>query len=199
MYSWVGGLLSGLAEVRAGLLEVVGGPDRRLVELHEPGEVDGRADDDQVAGRGVDGLAQVRHLLVPVAHGGQDVRDVGVLLEGRLDGAHGVGPGVYDLLGPGARGGHVSGAETHLAVGQGRAVLYDQDALALDLGRVGHGDRGLGPQDLGLGVGGADVGLDQHDLVGLGGVHLVDDDQVGHAQVGLAGVVGQLVAGPQGV
>lgn len=79
-------------------------------------------------------------------------------------------------------------------MGAGRPILDHKHTLVLDQLRLidGHGRRAL--DDLGQGVFLAD-GTTQLVDVGLrGGVHLVDDDDVGHQQVLVAGVVGQLVA-----
>ena len=86
--------------------------------------------DDEVAVDGLDRLGQLADLLLAVAHGRQDVVEVVVLLEGLLDRADGEGPGVDDLGRAVLLGRDDAGAVLHAAVGEGRAVLDDEDALA---------------------------------------------------------------------
>jgi len=102
-------------------------------------------------------------------------------------------PGIDDLAAH-LPSGHHAGAEVHATVGAGRPVLDHQHALVLDQLRLIDGHGRLALDDLGQGVFLAD-GTTQLVDVGLrGGVHLVDDDHVGHQQVLVTGVVGQLVA-----
>ena len=76
--------------------------------------------------------ASSRGLLLAVAHGRQDLVEVIVLPERLLDAADRVGPRIDDLGGAVLLGGHDARAVLHPAVGQGRAVLDDQDPLAGD-------------------------------------------------------------------
>ncbi len=90
------------------------------------------------------------------------------------------------------------GAERHLAVGQRRAVVDDEHAPS----RAGRGRTSSFGGDLAKmtrrhRVDRLDVLEHLLDVVRLGRVDLVDDDDVGHAQVRLAGVVEELVPGPQ--
>src|SRR5512143_2515382 len=92
------GLLELLQHVLEGrgadLLELVADAEDGLGDLDDPGDVDRRGADDEIAIDGLDRLGQLAGLLVAVAHGRQDVEEVGVLLEGLLDRADGEGPGV---------------------------------------------------------------------------------------------------------
>src|SRR5665647_79201 len=184
---------------RADLLELVADAEDGLGDLEDPGDVDGRRADDEVAVDGLDRLGQLAGLLGAVAHGREDVVEVVVLLEGLLDGADGEGPGVDDLGRAVLPGRDDAGAVLHAAVGQGRSVLDDQDALAGDAAAVLDDGRGVGPDDLGLGVELPGVGQDRFDAFRRGRVHLVDDDDVGPAEIDRPGVIGELVPGPVGV
>ena len=115
------------------------------------------------------------------------------------DRADGVGPRVHQFGRAELAGGDDARAELHLAVRQRRAVLDDEHALAGDALRVVHHDRRGGLDDDGGAVDAPDVGAQRVDGGDVGGVHLVDDDDVRHPQVGLAGVVGQLVPDAQRV
>src|SRR5512140_2777625 len=181
---------------RADLLELVADAEDGLGDLDDPGDVDRRRADDEVAVDGLDRLGQLAGLLVAVAHGRQDHVEAVVLLEGLLDRADGEGPGVDDLGRAVLPGRDDAGAVLHAAVGQGRAVLDDEDALAADPFAVLDDGRGVGPDDLGLGVDLLGVGENRVDAFLRGRVHLVDDDDVGPAEVRLAGIVGELVPGP---
>ena len=79
---------------------------------------------------------------------------------------------------------------------QRRSVLDDGDALALDVASD-QGQRGARQNDLRPRVHGGDVGPNLGDLLRRGRVDLVDYHDVGHADVGLAGVVVHLVAGSE--
>ena len=82
-------------------------------------------------------------------------------------------------------------------MGQGRPVLDGEHALAGDLGGVAlDDDRRGGEHDPSRGVVRADGREDRVDALGLRAVDLVDDADVRHPEVRLAGVVAQLVARP---
>ena len=81
---------------------------------------------------------------------------------------------------------------------EGRPVLDDDDTPAFDGWAVEREVR-AGRQHLGLGVELLDAPNDGLDRGRLRGVDLVDDDDVGHAQVGLARVIATLVAGAERV
>lgn len=189
-------LTQDVTQLRIELLEPVGDSGRGQRHLDDPTQVDGRTDhhgiDDVGLGHGIDGRLEIGHLFLTVAHGGQERPDVGVDVEGVPELALQPGPGIDDLAAE-RTSGHHAGAEVHATVGTGRPILDHQHALVLDQLRLvdGHGRRAL--DDLGQGVFLAD-GTTQLVDVGLrGGVHLVDDDHVGHQQVLVTGVVGQLV------
>src|SRR4030066_277782 len=61
---------------RADLLEFVADAQDGLGDLDDPGDVDGRRADDEVAVDGLDGPGQLAGLLVAVAHGRQDAVEV---------------------------------------------------------------------------------------------------------------------------
>ena len=122
-----------------------------------------------------------------------------VFFEGGLDAAQGGRPGVDDRARAEALGGHEAGAVAHAAVRDGRAVLDDQDLLALDLVAVLQEEGGIGLDDDGRGVDLFLVGQDGGHAFGRGRVHLVEDDDVGPAEVRLSGVIEHLVARPQRV
>ncbi len=65
---------------------------------------------------------------------------MGELLERGRDGAARVGAGIDDLGGAERGGGDVSGAGTHPAVRERRAILDDEHPLALDGLGIVHGD-----------------------------------------------------------
>ncbi len=93
-----------------------------------------------------------------------------------------------------------AGAELHLAVREGRTVLDDQHAFARDR----HRRRRRSPGSFALttvasGLTWPIVSVSAVTCSGRRRVDLVDHDHVGHAQVGLARVVGRLVAGPERV
>ena len=94
---------------------------------------------------------------------------------------------------------HRAGAELHLAVRQRRAILDDQHPLAGDERRPVDDDRRGRLDDLRVRVDLADVRAQRVDRRQVGRVDLVDDDHVGQPQVGLARVIGQLVAHAQRV
>jgi hypothetical protein len=104
---------------------------------------------------------------------------------------------VDDLRGPELAGEHGPGAEPHLAVRQGWPILYHEHASARDaLGAISHHGRG-GLHDARIGVRYTHVTSKLLRGGEIGRVHLVDDDDVRHAQVGLTRVVRQLVSQPQ--
>ncbi len=107
--------------------------------------------------------------------------------------------GVDDRARAESLGGDEAGAVAHPAVGDGRAVLDDQDFLAPDLLAVLQEEGGIGLDDDGRGVDLAQIGQDLVHAFGRGRVHLVQDEDVGPAEVGLAGVIEHFVARPQGV
>lgn len=187
----------------ADLLQLVLDPGGGAVDLDDAAQVDGGADDDTVddavGHHHVDGFLEVLDLLVAVSHGGQQDADVRVLVISGGDGFDGPVPRIDELGGAELLGGGHPGAEGHLAVGQGGSVLDDQHALVGDQLRLLDGQGAGGLDNHGAGVDAADVLTQVGQGVGVHGAQLVDDDDVGHAQVGLTGVVGQLVTGAEGV
>ena len=92
------------------------------------------------------------------------------------------------------------GAERHPAVRERRAVVDDEHALAEQVearSRASAGDSA----EMTRAVGFTRLDVREHllDVVRLGRVDLVDDDDVGHPQVRLARVVAELVPGPERV
>ena len=79
------------------------------------------------------------------------------------------------------------------------AVLDDEGAHPLHQLRAIAGDGAVGADDPGLGIHQGGIALDGGDVRFPGAVALVDEDDIGHAEVGFAGVVGQLMARAQGV
>jgi hypothetical protein len=181
-----------LAQLVAGLADLAGGAD-------DAAQADRGAGHDHVAVGGVDGGSQLLDLVLPVAHGRQDQPDARVGAEGLGDRADGVRSGVDEAGRSGLAGGDRARPIRHAAVGQGRAVLDDQDPGAGQGRSRLQRHRGRGPDDGRPWVGGGDVGGDGGDGGRFGAVNLVDHHHVGHAQVGLARVVAQLVAWPQRV
>ena len=94
-------------------------------------------------------------------------------------------------------GGHRAGAVLHLAVGERGTVLDHEDALAAASALGSSTVTGEAPMmtvDRRVDAArGGQLGLDAG---AVGGVDLVDDDHVGHAQVDLAGVVASSLPGP---
>ena len=107
--------------------------------------------------------------------------------------------GIDDLGGVMAAGGEGAGTDVHFAVGEGRAVLDNEDALAGDTLGVVERERRGGEHDARVRIHAYDVVAHRlHAALGRG-VDLVDDNDVGQAQVHLAGVIGQFVARAVGV
>src|SRR5512136_1362909 len=102
---------------RADLFELVADAQDGLGNLDDPGDVDRRRADDEVAVDGLDRLGQLAGLLVAVAHGRQDVVEVVVFLEGLLDRSDGEGPRVDDPGRAVLLGRDDAGAVLHAAVG----------------------------------------------------------------------------------
>ena len=147
---------------RADFLEVVADREHRLAGFDQPVEVDRRGADDQVAVDLLDRRGQLGDLFFAVAHGRQDLLQVGVFVEGRGDRLDRERPRIDDLGRAVLLGGDDAGAVGHAAVGDGRAVLDDEDALAPDLFAVLDAGRGVGLDDDGGRVDFLDV---FHDLV----------------------------------
>ena len=84
-------------------------------------------------------------------------------------------------------------------MGQRRAILDDQHALAGNVFGVVDRDGRRGLDDDGPAVDSANILPQLVDGVDVGGIHLVDDDDIRDPQVGFAGVVEQFVAHAQRV
>src|SRR5207248_1501017 len=121
------------------------------------------------------------------------------LVVGRLDRADGVGIWRDYFRGPPLAGGHVARPVAHFAVGEGGTVFDDEHPLAPDRRAVFDVDGRDGVHDGGAGVDRDHVAPYLLDSIKGRGILFVDDYHVGAPDVGLAGVVGQLVAGSEGV
>src|SRR6476661_1260634 len=177
-------------------VEVVAHPHGGLSDVDHPAQVDRGADHHEVDVGRIDDLRHLVQLAVAVAHRGQHGSDV-VSLERLGDRSDRPGTGIDDLgRAQPLRGDH-AGTDLHLAVGQRRAVLHHEDALATHrLGVVARDLRVRLDHD-GAGVGPRDRPLELRDLLRRRGVHLVDHDHPGRPQVGLPGVVAELVSRPE--
>src|SRR5262249_30240527 len=82
---------------RTHFLQLVADVPGRVPGPNEPSEVDRSSRDDDVALRGVDRGLELSELLVVVAHGRQDVRELRPPRERLGDGADGERPGIDDL------------------------------------------------------------------------------------------------------
>src|SRR5690606_8937985 len=130
----------------------------------------------------------------PVAHGGEQVGELGVVLKHAFERTHRVRAGIHQGRLQVAGGDHAR-TVGHAAVGERGTILHHQRPLAPYSVRVLDGDGRFGHHHRGRGVdgfGGVQHGLD---IRRAGGVDLVHHQHVGHAEVGLAGVVRRLVAG----
>ena len=132
-----------------------------------------------------------------VPHGREELGHVRPLLEGVLDRPDRERPGIDERRGAVRLRGEDAGAVAHLAVRERRPVLdrrgracRDLRGVALDVERRG-GERRLARS--GCGSGSSRATASTPSCVALS--HLVDDADVGHAQVRLARVVAELVPG----
>ena len=132
-------------------------------------------------------------LLLAVAHRREDDARVGILLVGSGDRSDGVRTRVNDLGSAEALRCDVAGAVLHPTVSQRGAVLDDQHALAANLRRLIHEQRGSGLHDERVGIESGDILAHLADILVIRRVHFIDDDHVGSPDIGLAGVVSQLV------
>ncbi len=124
---------------------------------------------------------------------------MGIPVEGLPDGAHRIGTGIHPLGRAVGVGGDEPRPEGHLAVGQGGTVLHHQHPLPRNPVGIIHQQGRLRRHDLGFGRMGPDVLPHLGHPVGRGRIHLVDDGDVGHDHVGLAGVIPEFVTGPVGI
>ena len=142
----------------------------------------------------LDRLAEVFHLLAPVAHRRQKGPDLRIVLEGLRDRADREGAGVDERRGAEFLGGEDGCAVRHLAVCQCRTVFDCEHALARDLGCVALDlERRVCEHHLRARRIRVDRLENRIDSFLRRAVHLVDDADVRHAEVRLARVVAQLV------
>ncbi len=78
-------------------LQLIAHPVGGMLEIHNASQVNRSADDDEIAGRSVNGSFQILDLLFPIAHGRQDRPSTWILFKGFCDGANGVGSRIDDL------------------------------------------------------------------------------------------------------
>src|SRR5581483_8061649 len=102
---------------------------------------------------------------------------------------------VYDFRRAKATRGDYARSIRHFTMSQRGTVFDDEDALAADSSRIGNKNGGGSFDDLRAGVGVANVAPNGLDRFGTCRVNLVDDDDIGEAQVRFAGVIRQFVTG----
>ncbi len=124
---------------------------------------------------------------------------MGVLLESLLYATAGERPGIHDGCCPELLGCQPGSTILHVSVGEGRSILHHQDPLAADGSGVRHGDGRGCLYDVGIGVDLLHVPSDDLQVLRPRRVHFIDDDHIRHPQVGLPGVVGQLISRPVGI
>ena len=117
---------------RPQILDLISNPQRRLVDVEFPGQIERRADEHDVTVRCAHRRLEIPYLFGVVAHRGEELADVRVLVERLADRAHGVRARVDDLGRPILLGRNLAGAEDHPAVRERRAVLDTQDAALPD-------------------------------------------------------------------
>jgi len=93
----------------------------------------------------------------------------------------------------------MTGAIAHAAMGNSRPVLDNQHMLSADRGSVVETDRRSCLQDLGRAVDGAQFRDGCLYVLWRGHIHLVDDQQIGHACCGLAGMMRRDLPRTQGI
>jgi hypothetical protein len=176
-------------------------PHDGLLDLDDAGEVYGRSHQDRIdaVANGRKDLFYLLHLGEPVSHRRHDVAQVLEVVEGPLEVADSVGPGVEDLLGPELLGRDITDSIGLFPVGHGGPVLENDDGLALDELGVVQRWRGLAVYDRRAPVDLADVLLDLLDIRGLCRIDLVDYYDICYPQIDAAGVVHKLLAGPEGL
>jgi hypothetical protein len=157
----------------------------------------GGADDDRRGTgccRSRDRVFHVLHLLRTISHRGQSTLDVRVA--GKCFGnlADCVRAWIHQL-GPAATGRQDRRAHPHPAVRKRRPV-FDGDHVATYYGWISNVDRRLCLEDLGIRIDRSHIGLHLVHVVRYSRVHLVDDDDVGHPHVRLAGIKREFMAGP---
>src|SRR2546425_570001 len=181
------------------LVELVPHVDDGFLRLEDAAQIDRRAAEDEAPGGRVDRLLELFDLLWAVAHRGQDLAGVRILLVRLLDRTDRVIHGADDLRRTETLRRNVSRAVLHAAVGQRRPVLDREDLLAADLHAVVWCDRGGRLDDDRIGIHAPDVLLHDLDVLRRRGVDLVDHDDVCHPNVRLARIVRELVARTQWV
>ncbi len=182
--------------LRGDLLELVADAHDRLLEVEHPVEVDRGRGEDEVRGHRVEGGLQLVHLLLTIPHGGEKSLEGRVLRERLGQAAHRVRDGVHHLGRAEAPGRDDARPERHATMRERRPVLDDGHPLPFDRAALER-QRRAGEDHLGPGVEGGDVGSDRLDGARLGRIHLVDDDDIGHPEVGFTRVVVHLVARPE--
>src|SRR5256712_612448 len=183
----------------ADLVELVAHVDDGFLRLQDAAQVDRRAAQHEVARSRVNRLLELLDLLRAVAHRGQDLAAVRIFLVRLLDRADRVVHGAHDLRGADPLGRNVGRAVLHAAVGQSRAVLDREDLLPADLHAVVRRDGRGRLDDDHIRIHAPDVLLHDLDVLRRRGIDLVDHDDVGHTDVRLARVVGELVSGTERV
>lgn len=137
--------------------------------------------------------------MFPVTHRREDLAKVGVSAQSLGDRPDGVRPGIHDFARAGLSRREPAGAIRHLAVGDRGAVFDDQDRTPRD--EVGARDPDLrsAAVDSRPGIELAAAFLEPRDGLRIGGVDLVDDDDVREQKVREARVVPPFMALPMGI
>ena len=138
-------------------------------------------------------------MLIAIPHRRKQGADVGIFLEGLADAADGVRPGIDDLRRGEFFRRHYPGAVGHLAVGEGGTVFDHQHPAIADQVEVIDEDRRGGIDHQRLRIDFLDRFPHLIDAIGFGGVDLIDQHHVGHAQVGFTGIIKQLVSRAVGI
>src|SRR3990172_1919077 len=180
------------------LFQFVKYPNGRPFHLYDSFEINGCSDDDRVAGNTVDCLFQLLHLLIAVAHCGQQDSDTGICFKGLLDLTFAVWPWIDDFRSSELPRRHGSGTELHFAVSQGWTVFNDQDTSPRYQTGVFHLDWGSRLNNHSLRIHRPNVFPQCEYGLRFGRIDLVDDYQVGQSQVRFAGIVVEFVPDTQG-
>src|SRR5712691_4618216 len=177
----------------ADLVELVPDVHHRLLRLQDAAQVDRGPAQDKVARGRVDRLLEFLDLLRPVAHRGQDLSRVRIFLVRLLDRADRVSDRADDLRRAETLRRNVGGPVLHAAMGERWTVFDRENALPANLDAVVRRDRRRGFDEDDVRVHAPDILLHKLDVLGRRRVDLVDHDDVGQADVRLAGIVRELV------